>query len=352
MSLKYTIVWTVFFCVFCFDISAGCSPNPIFDNITTCDSFDDFLNAGNHPEWIDLVIQNKEYEPGRRLRTDGFKNFPNLKTLMITGVVKGMEEHPFRGLDKLESLVMEYNEIKQLPEPNLFEGLTSLERLEIKQCSLEAVPANYFRHMKNLKHLNLSINSISSLGDCAFCDLNNTVIILSHNLLHTFNAHKVLGTTSWIEGIELDNNNLTKISRFGQMFNLREAKFSNNYITEMDDEAFLNAPRLMLLEFTYNFLKEIPVTALPETIRSDEKFVLDINSNNFKCLEKEIRDKFTALRSLALVSNPWDCKCLEDIRTWVHSLNATFSCKGDAICDVHCTDYSIENKPNRFIKMS
>jgi Leucine-rich repeat (LRR) protein len=127
------------------------------------------------------------------------ENFPNLKTLFAFENLKFLETENFENMEKLESLRLGKNPLKELKE-NVFEKLENLRYLGLMSNHLESLPAKIFSHLKKLKTIILSDNKLTDLDEELFANNLN------------------------IESIKLDGNKLKRIdvdfTRFERIKNL------------------------------------------------------------------------------------------------------------------------------------
>lgn len=331
---KQFIVFALFFSSY-FGESASCSADETADYIIKCTSLKQLKDAGNHPDWNNLTIINPENKDQVVLPNDAFKNFPNLKTLKINSAVNKIEPSAFRGLNSLEILDLTDNDIKELPDINM---LKELKQLFIKNTKISSIPENYFTKMDNLKFIMITDNFISNIGNCAFCNLDSSVIILYNNSLRTFEPERILGATSFINGLNLDQNELTTVQRFGKMPNLVGVNYVNNSITKIESNIFARAPKLMLFDVSFNGVKDIDANIFPEIVRRDEPFFLILHNNEIQCLSSGVRNKFKNLRRLTVNDNPWKCECLQQTASWALNMKAFVGCDYPETCIVSCVD--------------
>lgn len=303
----------------------------------TCHSLNDFENSyvNEQVNWTDLVIENSKNEKLQSLKNDMFKTVQNLKVLSINGLINSIEPFAFRGLKKLETLSLEKNHIETLPE-NIFESLVNVKSITVKSSGLKIIQSRLFRDLNNLLYLDFMNNIISTIEDCALCNLNNVTVLLANNSIVDFEPVRILGQTSSLIGINLDDNHVKVIHRFGFMPQFRGLVIGNNSIEKIEDNAFENCPNLQLLDVSSNKLEKIQANILSKHFQQDEYFFLLIHNNKLQCVDTDLRQKIQNLRRVTVESNPWNCNCLTDIIAWATKQHAYVGCDLRGICNISC----------------
>lgn len=305
----------------------------------TCNSLKDLENSNLNElvNWTDLVIENDGKEKLQSLKNDAFKNVPNLQTLSINGLVNSIDPFAFRGLMKLESLSLEENQIETLPD-KVFENLVNVKSITVQSSGLKLMKSGMFHNLNNLQFINLMNNIISTIEDCALCNLNNANILLANNSIADFEPVRILGQNSSILGINLDDNHMKVIRRFGSMPLFRGLVIGNNSVENIEDNAFDNCPNLQLLDVSSNKLENIQANILPNYLQDGEYFFLIIHNNKLQCLDAKLKEKIRKLRRVTVDSNPWHCNCLADITAWANKQYAYVGCDLRGTCNVSCNN--------------
>ncbi|XP_046834184.1 chaoptin-like [Vespa crabro] len=135
--------------------------------------------------------------------------------------------------------------ISRMPEPtlvpeNFLEFGMDIKELHIIQSNLKTIKNHAFTHVRGIKYLDFSENSISSIEDDAFSEVGNSLLTLriSHGL----------------------SNTITEIPNkpFKSLTNLQHLDFSNNKIKTMPDTSFHFLKRIKRIELQDNEIDAIP----------------------------------------------------------------------------------------------
>ena len=103
----------------------------------------------------------------------------------------------FRGMADLKHLDMHYNSLpfryNSTPPGDLFQGLVSLEYLDISSCGIACLEENIFTDLINLKYINISLNGFTCMPCKAIEPLKSLTIanmsLISSHMLLFFDLH-------------------------------------------------------------------------------------------------------------------------------------------------------------------
>ena len=179
----------------------------------------------------------------------------------------------------LKWLLINNNELKELTREDML-GFTKLVKLEILGSSLENIEPNTFDEMNNLWKLNLNRNKLSSLPDNIF--KHNqwlSLLNLNDNNFTGFNATK-LGLKH-IRELKLGNNRITTFD----IRHLRPLKvlLNNNKIQNLQDNIFQKVAIILVLDFSSNNIQSISGIAFRGITKMG---VLLLNNNSLTSLPK------------------------------------------------------------------
>ncbi|XP_070556285.1 toll-like receptor 13 [Ptychodera flava] len=224
-------------------------------------------------------------------------------TLALTlGSVSGtsvgyISDSPFQTLVNLKTLVMvSLNEFPwertEPPEPS----------------SMQIITKGWFRGLKHLQYLNLSMNFIQGIQDGAFEGMGALrKLCLQWNDLATIERETFIG----LENLQMLNLRVNGISviREGALDNLkelRELNLAGNFLRQVGRDVFMNLKCLTILNLSHNQLKSIPAVSctsglqslilsgnwigtaeIPKTMSSCSTLkILDLSSNRINYLVK------------------------------------------------------------------
>jgi len=155
---------------------------------------------------------------------------------------------PLKGLNKLSTLYLSYNQIQEL---SALKGLINLSSLDLMDNQIQELSA--LKGLNKLSTLYLSFNQIQELS--ALKGLNNlSTLDLRNNQIQELSALKGLNNLSTLN---LSVNQIQELSALKGLNNLRELYLMNNQIQELSALKGLN--NLQKLYLKNNPLEELPV---------------------------------------------------------------------------------------------
>ncbi|XP_067306009.1 toll-like receptor 13 [Pseudorasbora parva] len=190
-------------------------------------------------ELIFLNLQSNKLSRGS-IKDSVFSGLPNLKTLLLNNNYlsydsqEALEQPPFRHLRNLKTLNIfsqGHKGMRNLPS-NLFEGLWSLEDLQAENLNIASLHPDTFTHTPYLWVLDLSRNEFISL---------TTSIFLPLHVLKTLHLSK-----AGLQSLDfLINANLSK---------LHLLHVSNNALSAVNETLIRSLPTLIYIDLRGNYL--------------------------------------------------------------------------------------------------
>lgn len=180
--------------------------------------------------------------------------FPSLVAIQVYNCsLKKLDESNFKHLGNLRTLNLLFNKIEFVPSDS-FRDLESLEFLYLGFNRIQVLGAAVFASLKNLKGLYLSDNEIQLLHSKFFNSLekvetieldNNEISSLDENLLK--NLHSLKNFT-------LNDNKLVTVpsNLFGSNLNLAKVWLNGNKIKSLGSETFNHLSDLVLVDLSGN----------------------------------------------------------------------------------------------------
>ncbi|PIO35479.1 hypothetical protein AB205_0029040, partial [Aquarana catesbeiana] len=152
-------------------------------------------------------------------------------------------------LKELQILLLSKNELNDFPLE--IQYLVHLERLELNQNKIEAIPSGIFLNLKALKYLKLSNNRLSDLP-------------------------KDLSTCSELQYLNLAHNLFTEIPKsILTLMSLRELYVDNNKLQKLPSDLFLSLS-LKKFSVSYNHLKEPPDEVCAGGLKQIQSYFLQL----------------------------------------------------------------------------
>lgn len=231
-----------------------------FNNLHSIPSY---LFSMNSSSIVELLLNNNEM---RSLQSSSFKNLTNLKRLDLSNnKLSVIERRHFVGVDDLNHLSLHGNALSKLEE-NFFASIYRLTKLDLSRNIFIDIPKS-LTVLKNLKELDISLNSISIIHPFLFVHLENlTDLSLSGNKLTTIERDTFEKMNKLVR-LDLSDNAIERISTnsFDGAFNLRELLLQNNLVRDING-AFANLQRLHILNLSGNRVNHLDLTLLPHNL--------------------------------------------------------------------------------------
>jgi len=191
-------------------------------------------------------------------------------------------------LKNLNQLDLSDNKIKTLQSRNggrIFEGLDKLDTLAMDHNQLTKLSAGDFEGLPRLTSLSLDYNKISHIDNEAFRGLEGNLQYLSitHNKLNYIPAPSLRPLHQLIT-LHLDDNNITRLeshtfSGYGE--HIKNLWLQNNHIHQIPDETFEDLHSLEWLKLWNNELEGMSYSLMEPVL--DTLKHLDIHSNPLIC---------------------------------------------------------------------
>ena len=229
-----------------------------------------------------------------------FDGLASLEQLQLEGnALTELPDGVFDGLASLEQLQLEGNALTELPD-GVFDDLSSLERLSLWRNALTELPDGVFDNLSSLEQLQLEGNALTELPDGVFNGLSSLKFLyLSSNALTELPDGVFNGLSSLVY-LNLHNNALTELPDgvLNGLSSLKILYLSSNALTELPDGVFDNLSGLKELGLDRNALTELP-DGVFDNLSSLER--LGLSGNTLTELPDGVFDGLSGLKELRLV---------------------------------------------------
>ncbi|XP_066992457.2 transforming growth factor beta activator LRRC32-like [Anabrus simplex] len=177
----------------------------------------------------------------------------------------------------------------------------SLPVLDLALSTISHLDDHTFHNMSSLRHLNLSHNTLTSVGKWVQSLENIHTLDVSFNNISTMEDSMFM-TLKDLQWLNISNNELIILKQnwLQGLCNLSTANFSFNNINEIENGTFLPLTSLQWLDLQGNKLVTLKQHTFSEL--RNLKF-LDLSSNNISVLENETFSPLVALQTLNLSRN-------------------------------------------------
>ncbi|CAG9764908.1 unnamed protein product [Ceutorhynchus assimilis] len=236
-----------------------------------------------------------------------------------------LKENSISDLEDLDEITIASCKLKEI-EPGAFKNVGLLRQLSLKDNELEEIRNGVFNNL-GLVALDLSNNRIKHIEADALSYLPRLLNInLADNLIKSWDK-RWFYKCPLLTRISMQNNSIEKLAaegfsnlngnkKFGSVKLTMNLIFSYNKIREIDDNAFTGLGAINNLWLDNNQLTEFPDTLLEHVEVQD----LRLEHNNITCLNGDLNQIIKAETS-HMDGNPFDCNCLEKMKTWAKKHN-------------------------------
>ncbi|XP_076382893.1 leucine rich repeat protein connectin [Megalopta genalis] len=222
----------------------------------------------------------------------------------IVQTVNSLEYIPtqlLRQLKNLQKIAFLYAKIDQLAE-YAFSNLSTITEIKVNRSSIATLGSHAFENMKNLSVINLNENRIAEINRDTFVNLPSMKsLYLCHNNISTLHDKAFMHLTS-LEVLELNDNQISVITKdsFHGLRSLTKLDLRNNLIAMIGASTFIEMSALRELRLDSNRIKYIMGKAL-DGLRNLQK--LSLNDNRLTSLEPDFLAGAPSLYFLDLRDN-------------------------------------------------
>ncbi|XP_026160450.1 platelet glycoprotein V isoform X2 [Mastacembelus armatus] len=313
---------------------------------------------------IVLLDLNLSHNKLTSLESDVFRRLTKLTNLNLSrNSIKKLSPTIFRLLTSLRLLSIQYNEIEVL-EAGIFDDLVNLEELKIHYNQISSLAPRVFWSLRNLKTLTMSSNRLQAIPEKTFYNMPklSKLTIFKNPLLSL--PDQLMGHMPEMREFYLFATNLTTVpgNLFANMSGLLSLNFHlNDKLRELPSDLFCCLPNLQKLSLRSNDLHYLHpqlfarLTTLATLLLNDNKLqslpenifqghggllIIELKNNHLKTLPGNIFWSTTALKTLTLSGNPWDCTCsIRGIWRWISLNEHVVTDNEDVMC--HSPTYQI-----------
>eukprot|EP00058_Branchiostoma_floridae_P018916 XP_002604405.1 hypothetical protein BRAFLDRAFT_79291 [Branchiostoma floridae] len=271
-------------CCNCDSLGLKSAPQNILKNIT-------FLYLGNNQ--ITSFPQNL---PKSIIRLE-------LRFNQITSIQTGA----LSKLPQLDILDVMYNRITNI-NPGIFSSHSLLREVILVSNRIKYLKNGAFSNLPKLEYLNLHRNMITSIQPGAFTNVHNlTSLYLDQNQITSIQTGIFTDLPKLIDLI-LGSNQIQSIQpgSFTNLQRLTDLELEKNQITSIQPGTFSNLPILKYLYLGKNKITSIQ-TGTFSTLPSLK--CLFLNENQISFLPPSVHDMLSAIHSVSIEENPWQCDC-------------------------------------------
>ncbi|XP_037081661.1 LOW QUALITY PROTEIN: protein toll-like [Pollicipes pollicipes] len=217
-----------------------------------------------------------------------FRGLRRLEMLMLDRLnVRQLPAGLFADLKSLTNLTLDNNMLEALPE-GVFAGLTALQNLDLRANQLTTLPAGLLREVPRLDTLYLSRNRLAALPDGLFAATPRMErLFLGSNDLSNVSTATFSGLGTSLRLLRLDRNRLAFDRRsprppaFQELAELRDLTLAHNRIDHITQDLLVNLVHLRRLDLRRNLLHRLTFDDLNFLCNEAE---IDLRSNNISTI--------------------------------------------------------------------
>ena len=241
------------------------------------------------------------------LQEHDFRGLVSLESIVLTEnpQLTTLPEGIFHGLSKLDFLLFVQNSLTTLPE-GVFQGLENLTSLILEDNSLTDLPERIFQGLGNLEYLDYSNNSLTTLPEGIFQGLSRLEVLdSSYNPSLAVLPEKVFQGLDSLNVLYLTNNRLQELPEglFQGLNSLDVLWLAGNGLLRLPPEIFRGLDSLEALFLHRNSLSELPQDLLQGL---DTLKLLTLYLNSLQTLPRGTFDGLDSLSALEMHGNPWN----------------------------------------------
>ncbi|KAL3874290.1 hypothetical protein ACJMK2_037329 [Sinanodonta woodiana] len=217
----------------------------------------------------------------------------------------------------LERLNLDNNKLNALPD-GPFRNMPNLADLTMKSCQLTFISNGLLQGLLNLHTLDVSENRITQISSNAFVHtpqlkelrLDRQYKELTKDLALNFPPTAVEPIRTSLTFLNLEHNrvNISQVWEIIKLLtNLKELKLRNTNILAVPDFVFRYHTQLQILDLSENQISSLDQKSfhgLKDTLTS-----LSLSDNNLTTINECVLQNFSKLNHLYLANNFWNCDC-------------------------------------------
>jgi len=194
------------------------------------------IKAGTFEILTGLQTLNLQGNLLTSIEADSFIGLSNLLQLSLdANQITGLQNNVFNGLSNVTYMGVGNNSLLTTIDSWVFQGMTSLQQLDINSTHIQKISAWTFSGLSSLKYLHLQDDQIESIDAGAFTNAAIISLSISNNQITSLPVGVFSGLSQLTE-LYLDSNKLTQLSTnvFGDLSSLQTLSMQSNQISNIE----------------------------------------------------------------------------------------------------------------------
>ena len=237
--------------------------------------------------------------------------------------IKILNKGAIANLSNTHNFIFNTNRIKKI-EAGAFSNLSIVSKIDLSKNKLEVIKRDVFNTLVSLKELFLDENNINEIENEAFMNMVSLKLLsLKANKITRWNSHWFRNNFALSEIYFVRNSiELLPAHAFRGIETLQTIDLSQNELRDIDATTFQGIKRIYTLNLSQNKIQTLnPQLFSIEIIGNKFEGIqnLYLHRNNLTFLPQALLNDLTAKKNMMYInlhSNPWQCKCYEEIEDW------------------------------------
>ncbi|CAH1163355.1 unnamed protein product [Phaedon cochleariae] len=273
--------------------------------------------------------------------SEALRSLPELDRLDLSGnKMKSLDESSFKGLRNLSFIDLSNNVLSRI-SPTTFEDLPQLRVLRLRGNRLTVATITKLNSFSTVEELDISENAfVGPLEPNTFPRMENLRDLqLSHNSLSSIKMGALKGLSN-LTSLRLSHNQIDVIedNAFSHLTFLVILDLAHNRIVAVSGASLAHLNNLTDLDVRHNFLRALTADLIIplKNLRN-----LNLDENDISIVASDALKSSTVLQRFTLSDNPLNCDCsLDEFAAWLMNSSLSHEDKSSAVCT---TPPSLEN---------
>ncbi len=232
-----------------------------------------------------------------------FQGLDSLETLNLSFLqISNVHADAFSDLVRLQQLYLSHNYSLSKLGKGVFNSLSRLATLDLSNCELPWLDRDVFSALKSLESLSIGGNQFESLPTGVFNGLVNLRSLDASSNLITSLPECLFNDLTSLAVINLSNNCLRSLvpKTFSRLTKLSSLLLSDNRLTKLDSNLLKGLVNLRVVDLSFNQISSLSVKSLQDLV---ELRIFKLNDNFVRLIEVGLFEGLSRLTEVDLANN-------------------------------------------------